>query len=104
MLSQLYLQHCKFEVGSYAYDMENVRFNTVLNNMDLDNNEILEYIFTTKPLKVEDQVQYWVSTRKNYSVSGFQIKFYRHVTKHVVQYYLTSGLFVIVSWVRTLLS
>ena len=97
--SMKFLQHCKFVVGSYAYDIENVQFSTVIYNMELDNNHILDYIFKTKPLNEDDRVQLWPSTGKNYSLSGFEIKFHRHTTKYIVQYYLTSGLFVVVSWV-----
>ena len=78
-----------------------MRFNTALNNMLLERNNILDYIFTTQYLKEEDTVQLWVSTGRNYSVAGFEITFHRHVTKYIIQYYLTSGLFVVVSWVRT---
>ena len=35
-----------------------------------------------------------------FSVAGFDMKFSRYVLKYVIQYYLTSGIFVIVSWVR----
>ena len=69
--------------------------------MELDNNNILGYIFKTELLKEKDSVQLWASTGRNYSVSGFEITFSRHVTKYIIQYYLTSSLFVVVSWVRT---
>ena len=78
-----------------------MKFNTALNNMELENNNILDYIFKTELLNEDDRVQLWVSTGQNYSLSGLEITFHRHVTKYIIQYYLTSGLFVVVSWVRT---
>ena len=79
--------------------MENVKFSTVLHNMALEENQILDYDFKASRLKEDDIVQYWSSTGKNYSVAGFEIRLQRHALQYIVQYYLTTGLFVIVSWV-----
>ena len=79
--------------------MENVKFSTVLHNMALEENQILDYDFKASRLKEDDIVQYWSSTGKNYSVAGFEIRLQRHALQYIVQYYLTTGLFVVVSWV-----
>ena len=79
--------------------MENVKFSTVLHNMALEENQILDYDFKASRLKDNDIVQYWSSTGKNYSVAGFEIRLQRHPLQYIVQYYLTTGLFVVVSWV-----
>ena len=36
----------------------------------------------------------------NYSVTGFQLVLTRKMSFYVVTYYLPSGLFVVVSWIR----
>jgi len=66
------IQHCKLEIGSYSYDMENVKFSTVLHNMALEENQILDYDFKASRLKEDDIVQYWSSTGKKLLSSGFR--------------------------------
>ena len=93
------LQHCKFEVGSYAHDTSAIHFETKLNNKAIKNNKKNDYISNIETLKKKDMVRYWTSTQANYSIAGFRVRFDRHTTKYIIQYYLTSGLFVCVSWV-----
>ena len=35
----------------------------------------------------------------NYSLAGLEMKLSRCMTKYIIQYYLTTGIFVIFSWV-----
>merc|ERR1712150_144839 len=44
-----------------------------------------------------------MGTQANYSIAGFQITFHRHAIKYIIQYYLTSALFVCVSWASFLI-
>ena len=53
-------------------------------------------------LKEEDRVFYFESTNSNYSLAGVEIQLRRHKAKYILQYYCTSGLFVVVSWVSFL--
>ena len=62
--------------------MENVKFSTVLHNMALEENQILDYDFKASRLKEDDIVQYWSSTGKNYSVAGFEIRLQRHALQN----------------------
>ena len=96
------LQFCKFEVGSYSYDRRNIEFETKLNSVEVQNNNMHDFISHIDYLNEDETVLYWSSTQANYSIAGFKITFHRHTVKYIIQYYLTSGLFVCVSWVSTL--
>ena len=65
----------------------------------MQNNKKHDYISHIAKLQKKDMIRFWSSTQANYSIAGFQISFERHTTKYIIQYYLTSGLFVVVSWV-----
>ena len=60
---------------------------------------LLDYDISTKPLKEKDTLYQWSTVGSNYSVAGFEIHLTRHAKEYIIDYYLTSGLFVIVSWV-----
>ena len=60
---------------------------------------LLDYDVTLDYLKEEDRVFYFESTNSNYSLAGVEIQLRRHKAKYILQYYCTSGLFVVVSWV-----
>ena len=38
----------------------------------------------------------------NYSLAGFEMVLVRHVMHYIINYYLPSGLFVVVSWISFL--
>ena len=59
----------------------------------------LDYKVSIKPLKAKDRKNRWPATGAKFSLAGFEIHLKRYVFKYVVDYYLTSGLFVVVSWV-----
>ena len=93
-------QVCKFKVGSYAYDENKMKFaaNLLQYNDDL-RNTILDYSVQILPLKDEDSLFIWQDIG-NYSLTGFEMRLKRNSLKYLVNYYLPSGLFVIVSWVK----
>ena len=73
-----------------------------LGNVDIKGKTLLDYDMKVQYLKEEDRVYFWEGTGSNYSLAGFEMQFHRHTMKYIIDYYITSGLFVIVSWVRTL--
>ena len=88
------------QVGSYAYDENKMKFSTnYLNYPWDDRNTILDYSVLITPLKEEDSTFVWQSIG-NYSQTGFEMTMRRNSLKYLVNYYLPSGLFVFVSWVR----
>ena len=93
-------QVCKFKVGSYAYDENKMKFKTnLLQYNDKLRNTILDYSVQILPLKEEDSLFIWQDIG-NYSLTGFEMRLRRNSLKYLVNYYLPSGLFVIVSWVN----
>ena len=74
-------------------------FKTTIENFDIGGTAVLDYEVTIKHLKEEDQVVFWAGTGTNFSVAGLEIKLERNIHHYIIQYYLPSGLFVVVSWV-----
>ena len=92
-------QLCKFKVGSYAYDNTKMKFSaSLLSYDDSLRNTILDYNIKLNPLKSEDSLFVWQSIG-NYSLTGYEMILKRNSLKYLVNYYLPSGLFVVVSWV-----
>ena len=54
-------------------------------------------------LKPEDSFFEWTSINSNYSLTGYEMVLNRNSLKYIVNYYLPSGLFVLVSWVSFLI-
>ena len=50
-------------------------------------------------VKFKDRIYFWEGTGTNYSLDGFEMVFTRHKLQYIIQYYITSGLLVVVSWV-----
>ena len=44
---------------------------------------------------------HYMALGMNYSVAGFEMVLTRKISFYVVTYYLPSGLFVVVSWIRS---
>ena len=86
-------------MGSYTYDIKHVIFNTLISGFKTSGDVLLDYDVTLDYLKEEDRVFYFESTNSNYSLAGVEIQLRRHKAKYILQYYCTSGLFVVVSWV-----
>ena len=90
-------------MASYAYGLEKMQYSTnLINYNDSERNTILDYSIDIVPLSEEDTIFYWLDIA-NYSVTGFQINLQRNTLKYLVNYYLPSGLFVVVSWVWKLM-
>ena len=60
---------------------------------------LLDHHVDINPLKEKDTMYMWSAVGSNYSLAGFEIQLKRHINEYIIDYYLTSGLFVIVSWV-----
>ena len=77
-----------------------MKFNaSLLSYDDSLRNTILDYNIKLKPLKREDSLFIWQSIG-NYSLTGYEMVLKRNFLKYLVNYYLPSGLFVGISWVR----
>ena len=96
-------QTCHFKVGSYAYDNTKMVFsNNLLQYDDSLRNTILDYSVALTELKPEDSLFIWQDIG-NYSQTGYEMVLRRNSLKYLVNYYLPSGLFVLVSWVGFLI-
>ena len=102
MRFQLYpldIQLCKFRVGSFAYDRNKMTFVSEKLFYDEESyNTVLDYAIDTYDLNFQDSFYIWEGIG-NFSLAGFEMKLERHSLKYFFNYYLPSGLFVIVSWV-----
>ena len=79
-----------------------MKFYTNLLRYDADSDHsVLDFSFDVLPLKEEDKIFVW--DKYNFSLAGFEMRLKRNSFKYIINYYLPSGLFVIVSWVRFLL-
>ena len=69
-------------------------------NNELYNDEWLFVYFriTFKPLRSEDT--HYMALGMNYSTAGFELILSRKMSFYIITYYLPSGLFVGISWVR----
>ena len=92
-------------VGSYGYDNRLIRmFTDVLKQnafTSLEQNAILDYSIGLEEM---EEVVTWDSFdnggHMNFTNGGFKIKLTRHKLKYLINYYLPSGMFVVVSWVK----
>jgi len=89
-------QTCKFQVGSYSYDMAKMIFtqtNKVQGYVKTAHSVVLDYAVNVMELSAEDQVLGY-GELGNFSVAGFEMRLIRHVSHYLITYYLPSGLFV----------
>lgn len=97
------IQVCKFQVGSFNYDMSKMVFSNEFVPREEDAiKSILDYAIQIKDLR-PDQTHY-MALGMNYSVAGFEMVLTRKISFYVVTYYLPSGLFVVVSWISFLVN
>ena len=89
-------QECPFLVGSY-YSTDETFKCTSEYTFDYKNQRTLQYFIDIKPLPERDHIFTWKS--KNYSICGFNVGLSRSRTQTFFQVYLTTALFVIVSWI-----
>lgn len=97
------IQRCKFQVGSFNYDMSKMVFeNEFVPDEKQAIKSILDYQITIKDLKPEET--HYMALGMNYSVAGFEMILQRKMSFYIVTYYLPSGLFVVVSWISFLVN
>ena len=87
------------------HDMNEMQFFTdiVAQNgfSSLQQNSILDYSIELSPFgETFTWDSFEFSGNMNFTNAGFKMKMARHKVKYLINYYLPSGLFVIVSWVR----
>ena len=97
-------QVCKFQVGSYSYNDNVMRFRTEKTGYlsPTGNSLELDYDIKIGELKPEDTF-YSAASLGNFSLAGFEMVLHRHVSGYIITFYLPSGLFVIVSWISFLI-
>ena len=69
-------------------------------DVKLEGKALLDYDIRIQPLSERDRIYYWEGTGSNYSIAGFEMLLYRHKLRYIIQYYVTSGLLVLISWVN----
>jgi len=96
-------QTCKFQVGSYSYDMARMVFEiATLGYIQRNQSIVMDYEIEIRNLKEEDKI-FPAGPLGNYSLAGFEMTLERHVMSYIITYYLPSGLFVVVSWISFLI-
>jgi len=98
-------QICKFQVGSYSYEMSRMKFGvSTLGYIQSSGSQsiILDYKISINELKLRDQI-FDAGALGNFSLAGFEMTLERHVMSYIITYYLPSGLFVVVSWISFLI-
>ena len=95
---------CKFRLGSFTFNQSQLSFTSEkLLFKKKVHNTVLDYSVKISELKEEDKIYNWEAD-EDYSVAGFELKLKRHSLKYIFNYYLPSGLFVVMSWVRPVLT
>jgi len=98
-------QICKFQVGSYSYEMSRMKFGvSTLGYIQSSGSQsiILDYKISINELRNRDQI-FDAGALGNFSLAGFEMTLERHVMSYIITYYLPSGLFVVVSWISFLI-
>jgi hypothetical protein len=80
--------------------METLIFKTIIKKLEVLGDVVLDYDVEINHLKENDRVYHWEATGTNFSLAGLEIRLYRHKMAYILEYYATSGLFVVVSWVK----
>jgi len=89
-------QSCKFLVGSYIHDNTQITFTGRFRH-DIENQRAQQYMINCTQLEENDTIIFWAN--RTYSQTGFQVDMVRRRTPVLLQVYLPSGLFVVVSWI-----
>ena len=98
-------QHvCDLKLGSSKMDSSKINF--TLSSLSFSEDEqvsLLDYVPEVQSLP--DFKRLWTEHgHLTWYCTGFQMKLVRKFTKYIINYYIPSGLLVIVSWVRIFLS
>ena len=92
-------QICPFQIGSYAYNSSYITFGlNSLNKNDQMITSVLAYTPEVTTLSKQFTEFEW-SFGGNFSITGFQLILDRKIYNYIINFYLPSGLFVVVSWV-----
>ena len=78
--------------------MSKIVFSNQLIPEDTTIKSILDYKITFNPLRDEDT--HYMALGMNYSTAGFELVLSRKMSFYIITYYLPSGMFVGISWVR----
>ena len=78
--------------------MSKIEFENAVVPEDTIIKSILDYRIHFKALRPEDT--HYMAIGMNYSTAGFEIILSRKMSFYIITYYLPSGLFVGISWVR----
>jgi len=89
-------QLCKFLVGSYIHDNTQIYFTGSWGH-DIENQRAQQYELKAMDLDVNDTFLFHAD--RTFSQTGFQVELKRRRTPVLLQVYLTTGLFIIVSWI-----
>jgi len=89
-------QTCKFLVGSYIHDADQIIFTGSFGH-DIANQRAQQYELEAEELDYNDTFIFHAN--RTFSQTGFQVQLRRRRTPVLLQVYLTTGLFVIVSWI-----
>ena len=86
-------------LGSYSFDDRFMDFE-LDNSSQIQLNQIsnLDYAPSVQYLPKSKQIKPYGSL--NYSITGCEIRLERNIKQYIVNYYIPSGLFVMVSWVN----
>ncbi|XP_059096027.1 glycine receptor subunit alpha-2-like [Tigriopus californicus] len=94
------IQVCRFQVGSFNYDVTKMIFKDEFIADEKQIRSVLDYFIDINKLSEKDQTYFALTG--NYSVAGFELTLRRKVSHYIITYYLPSGMFVIVSWISFL--
>jgi len=89
-------QLCKFLVGSYIHDNTQINFTGSWGH-DEENQRAQQYELKALDLDINDTFLFHAD--RTFSQTGFQVELKRRRTPVLLQVYLTTGLFIIVSWI-----
>lgn len=89
-------QICKFRVGSYIHDNTQIYFTGKWAH-DIENQRAQQYVLKALDLDYNDT--FIEHADRIFSQTGFQVEMVRRRTPVLLQVYLTTGLFIIVSWI-----
>ena len=98
------MQDCNFELCSYSHQSDEVTFG-IYKFKNLLNEQSATATVLGYNAKAE-KLDAWISNYgedEKYSNVGFKIKLKREYVRHVINYYMPSGIFVLVSWISFLI-
>ena len=96
-------QHtCHFMLGSYSFDDRFMYFKMDNNSSDIQLNQVSNLDYTPSVRSLPKSKQFKPYGSMNYSIAGCEIRLERNIKQYIVNYYIPSGLLVMVSWVNVI--